>query len=245
MLKARALEVMDLNSLPNFPPPSLFATGIAARLALLTLNPGALESDPEAVPRRIPKGDLLDGTSSRTIAANDPIAVLEAVAAGCRVRPTNPPVGIDPEAIDPETVERALGILKVPHGLKEDLEDLYTRGDRYCVWVDTVECPRCGLRIPAIDDPWVVPGEYLLEPEVDGETVSFRVVRTRDHDGGTPHRPRLDRRVSRPRGEGGRVDRAARVPERPDPGVFPTVDRCPAGGRPGGTESRSRIRPPW
>ncbi|WP_456484269.1 hypothetical protein [Methanopyrus kandleri] len=100
MLKARALEVLDLNSLPNFPPPGLFATGIAARLApFLTLNPGALESDPEAVLRRVPKGDLLDGTSNRTIAANDPIVVLEAVAAGCRVRPTNPPVGIDPEAI--------------------------------------------------------------------------------------------------------------------------------------------------
>ncbi|GEM_PF-6894819 len=182
MLEARAIEILDSNSLPNFPPPGLFASRVAARLALfLALDPEAL-SDP-AVLRKPPEG----GFPGRTVVVNDPIVALEAVTAGCRVQSVSLPVGINPKAIvDPETVEKVSEILEIlMDHLKEELEDFYARDDRYYVWVNSITCPRCGLRIPTIDNPWVISGEYVLKPEVNDGTVSIQVVRTRDLEGGS------------------------------------------------------------
>ena len=184
MLEARSVETLDVDSLPNFPPPRLFATRVAARLALfLALDRERLGSEPEAVLRRVPEGEL----SGRTVVVNDPIVALEAAAAGCEVRVMGlrlmrSRACVDPRCIaDPEALEEALDVLGDLSGyLRERLGDLYDDGARYYVWVNSVECPGCGLRVPTMDDPRVVSGRRVLELEVDGGEVSLRVVRPQD-----------------------------------------------------------------
>ncbi len=178
---------------------------------ILTLKgPLGVEEPPRSVvgePWRVETGARADGVQIRV--TGDLSAVLEAAKVGMKVEAV-----LDPASAallraisDAEAVERARELARRGwRALTKELEGLYSKRDSAYLWVRAVNCPGCGLKIPIIDDPWVIEGEYVIHVDVptSGAEVDVEPVRPEEAEPTRTLResgltcPRCGRRLGEP-----------------------------------------------
>ncbi len=133
-------------------------------------GPLGVDEPPRSVvgePWRVETGARAEGVQLRV--TGDLSTVLEAAKTGMNVEAI-----LDPASAallralsDPETIDRARELAKRAwRAASRELEGLYSKRDTAYLWVRAVNCPGCGLKVPIVDDPWVVEGEYLIHFDV-------------------------------------------------------------------------------